>query len=95
MIARKPMRLGLQRHLSPRSNSIAPTWQTSHEYIGPIQNSFGDPPGLCTGTFLTLFNDGGNFDPGPGNSVWVQAWYRDPADPFGFVLSNGIQIDVQ
>ncbi len=59
-----------------------------------VQNS-GGTLGNCDGSLTVLLNDGSSsFDPGPGTTVWAQAWYRDPllGDGFDSALSDGIAV---
>ena len=63
----------------------------------PIQFSFGSSATSCDGAFALVVNDGTSLhDPGPGSSVWMQTWYRDPnngAGTLGTALSDGIRLD--
>jgi len=63
----------------------------------PVMNAGGSVPGACDGSYSLVLNDGVSiWDPGPGNTVWSQVWYRDPpVDVFGTALSDAIEIPFQ
>jgi hypothetical protein len=54
----------------------------------------GGTPGLCDGVLSEDLNDyiASGVDPAlvAGATIWLQAWSRDPAAPFGDSLSDGI-----
>ena len=60
----------------------------------PIQNS-GTAGGPCSGSFSFDFNafvqGGGTPFVPPGTFVSVQYRYRDPADPTGSMLTDGVE----
>lgn len=65
---------------------------------GPVALSGGSGPLACDGALQQIVNDGGIWDPGPGNTTWIQAWYRDPAGgagTLGTALSNALALDFQ
>ena len=73
-----------------------PTFRTA------IQSTAGSGPNSCDGSVFLVVNDGNIIpfgpDAGPGNSSWMQLWYRDPgngAGNLGTALSGGVQFDFQ
>ena len=73
-----------------------PTFRTA------IQSTAGSGPNSCDGSVSLTVNDGSIIpfgpDAGPGNSSWMQLWYRDPgngAGNLGTALSGGVQFDFQ
>lgn len=60
---------------------------------GPIQFAGGSGPQGCDGELVQVTNGSAGFDPGPGGTAWIQAWYRDPANTFGVALSNAVRLD--
>lgn len=72
----------------------APTRRT------PIQSSGGNPPpNDCSGSFSFEFNSliQSGTDPWlvPGQTVFAQHWFRDPADPFTTGLSDAVRFLIQ
>ena len=70
-----------------------PTFRT------PIQFSGGSSPTSCDGQVSLIVNTGiavpAGTDAGPGNQLWMQLWYRDPANGdgnFGTSLSDAVEL---
>lgn len=68
----------------------------------PVQQSGGGGSLSCTGQMTLVINDGNGPpngpDVGPGNTVWMQLWYRDPNNgpgTLGTALSGGVEIPFQ
>ena len=63
----------------------------------PVLNSGGTAT-LCDGVLSEDLNAyiASGADPAlvAGATIWLQAWSRDPADPFGSGLTNGLMITV-
>lgn len=59
----------------------------------------GAPASSCTGLLTLDVNAliAGSQDPNlaPGNPLYLQAWYRDPNDPYGSGLSNAAAMQIQ
>ncbi len=59
----------------------------------PVQNSGG--AAACSGAFAHDFSPLlGSGDFAPGNSLWLEYWFRDPPASFGSGLSNALAITV-
>jgi hypothetical protein len=49
--------------------------------------------GTCFGSLAVTVNDPATpLNQPPGTSMWLQGWWRDPADPFGDALSPAVMI---